>query len=351
MNSHTGKPQFIYSCHHLDSIFYVKFLVFATILFVFSSSLAIAEQLKATSSHHSAESGSSTSSLNTYPTYMYYKNVVAKANKAEKLILLKLLQSGYNNKKHMQFSAGQVFLDSGIYQNMGPKMLSIFQPDQESGTKNTWMVWTLVLSLSTAILGNFLLWGGNRSMLAEIQIQSEEKRQLSLANKRMMKQVYTDELTGMGNRRSFYEKAKTKIKYAKLDNTPLATLMIDIDHFKSINDKHGHAIGDLAIKKLAEIILETIHSDDVEGRMGGEEFAVVTLNRPLKKAEQLANRIRSTVENSELSINSQSITMTVSIGVTAFGSHNDNIDLMLERADKALYQAKDLGRNRVITIA
>lgn len=348
MNSYTRRLQFIYSYHHLDLALYLKLLVFATILFAFSSSLAIAEQFKITPNNHSAEF--LPTSINTYPTYMYYKKIVSKANRDEKLILLNLLQNDSTSKKPKQLSPNNIFMEGPLYQNNYPEVLSMFHPDQESGTENTWMVWTLVLSLSTAILGNFLLWGGNRSMLAEIQLQTEEKRQLSLANKRMVKLVYTDQLTGMGNRRSFYEEAEIKLNHSKLYNTPLATLMIDIDHFKNINDKYGHAIGDLAIKKLAEIILEAIRPNDIEGRIGGEEFAIVTINTSLEKAEQLANQIRSTVEHSELDINSQPITMTVSIGVTAFDSNTDDIDLMLARADKALYQAKNLGRNRVVTI-
>lgn len=199
-----------------------------------------------------------------------------------------------------------------------------------------------------AMLVSEVLWGLNRSMSAELKTRTEAQKLLRLANKQIYKQAYTDELSGMGNRRAFYEQAEAEIKLATLDDKPLAALMIDIDHFKNINDRFGHAVGDDAIKKLASIILGIIRDADVEGRIGGEEFGIVTPNTGLKGAEDLAERIRLGVESFELSAGEEAIKLTVSIGIAAFESDGDSLSSLMLRADEALYKAKHLGRNQVV---
>ena len=209
--------------------------------------------------------------------------------------------------------------------------------------------WFLMVLLFIAILVSWLLWRENKVMSAELKMRTEAQKQLSLTNKRIRKQVYTDDLSGMGNRRAFYRQGEAEIKLAKLDKKPIAALMIDIDRFKKINDQFGHALGDKAIKKLAKVILEIIRDHDVQGRIGGEEFAILTPNTNLKGAEDLAQRIRLAVEAIELMSGKQPIKLTISIGIAAFDMGEDCLDSLMARADEGLYQAKYLGRNQVVT--
>ena len=218
---------------------------------------------------------------------------------------------------------------------------------EQNHTKHVYISTLLTNLLLISTLASVALWLRNRMMSAEIKKRREAQSQLKLANKQILKQAYTDDLTGMGNRRAFYEQAEAAVELAKSEGTPLASLIIDIDKFKNINDRYGHGIGDQVIQKLAEIILQSIRINDVQGRIGGEEFAIITPETDVKGAKELAERIRLEVENFELISDPYSIKATVSIGLTGFKSDADDVNSMMARADKALYAAKDLGRNRV----
>jgi diguanylate cyclase (GGDEF)-like protein len=207
----------------------------------------------------------------------------------------------------------------------------------------------LVVSLLISISASWLLWRKNQVMCAELKMRTEAQKLLSLTNKRIRKQAYTDDLSGMGNRRAFYRQGEAEIKLARLDKKPIAALLIDIDSFKSINDQFGHALGDRAIQELAKVILSIVRANDVQGRVGGEEFAILAPNTSLQGAEDLAERIRKAVEAIELIASAKSIALTVSIGVSAFSLEYDCLDSLLVRADEGLYKAKRLGRNQVVT--
>jgi len=124
--------------------------------------------------------------------------------------------------------------------------------------------------------------------------------------------------------------------------------MIDIDHFKGINDNHGHKAGDTVLQRLGDILRETLRTVDVIGRLGGEEFAVLLPEADLQSATEVAERLRERVENTHVVLEAgPPLQFTVSIGVTALQEKNTNLDILLTRADKALYQAKESGRNKV----
>jgi len=212
---------------------------------------------------------------------------------------------------------------------------------------NASLFWLLASCLLLAILVSSVLWCLNRKMSAEIKIRTEAQDLLKLANKKIRKQAYTDELSGMGNRRAFYEQAEAEIKLATLDGKPLTALMIDIDYFKNFNDRFGHAVGDKAIQRLAAVILSIVRETDVQGRIGGEEFGIIIPNTGLKGAEDLAERIRSAVEAFELCTGKETVKLTVSIGVAAFELDGDSLGSLMVRADEALYKAKHRGRNQV----
>ena len=124
-------------------------------------------------------------------------------------------------------------------------------------------------------------------------------------------------------------------------------MMMDRDHFKSINDRYGHLFGDLVLKNVATAISETLREYDIAGRYGGEEFAVLAPGTSSGDLVSLAERIRQTVEQLEIQNSSAIVHVTVSVGVAALDEH-DSLETLLERADNALYQAKHEGRNRVV---
>jgi diguanylate cyclase (GGDEF)-like protein len=126
----------------------------------------------------------------------------------------------------------------------------------------------------------------------------------------------------------------------------MATLMIDIDHFKKINDAHGHAAGDDAIKRIAEIINQSIRTTDKAARFGGEEFVVLLREIDQETAVLLAERIRSSIEQTTIKHGETSIRATVSIGVAINAEGDRDVQDMIERADQGLYIAKKTGRNR-----
>ncbi|QKF82124.1 GGDEF domain-containing protein [Halarcobacter ebronensis] len=158
----------------------------------------------------------------------------------------------------------------------------------------------------------------------------------------------TDSLSGVNNRRSFYESSGPMIRYSRRENKKLAVLMIDIDKFKMINDIYGHATGDKVIKLMAQKTQGVLRKSDIFGRLGGEEFAVVLPNTSERGAMKAAENIRFEVENLEIkSPKNEIVKFTVSVGVTMLHSDDPDLDTILHRADLALYDAKRAGRNRV----
>lgn len=153
----------------------------------------------------------------------------------------------------------------------------------------------------------------------------------------------TDSLTGVFNRRAFFEKAKERCAQAERGGV-LSTLMMDIDHFKRINDAFGHSAGDEALRAIAH---ELSKEDAIIGRLGGEEFAILLDGAPLSKASEIAENLRLRIQQLEVATGQQTLSLTCSIGVSQW-QVTDTIDDLLGRADMALYQAKTSGRNRII---
>ncbi|WP_398465038.1 diguanylate cyclase [Tardiphaga sp.] len=156
----------------------------------------------------------------------------------------------------------------------------------------------------------------------------------------------TDYLTDLMNRRSFIVAANDAMEFAVRYKRSIATLMIDIDHFKKINDTHGHHVGDIAIKKIAEIIQGNIKSTDRAARFGGEEFVVLLREADEQTAQALGDRIRRAVELAIIGEGDIRLSTTVSVGVSLIGDSDRDVQDMIERADQALYVAKNTGRNR-----
>jgi len=160
-------------------------------------------------------------------------------------------------------------------------------------------------------------------------------------------QAHTDALTGLANRRHFFEMAEAELLRTRRYDAPLSLLMIDIDHFKEMNDTHGHRAGDRVLQNLARTCLEVLRNVDVAGRVGGEEFAVLLPETELAGAMEVAERLREAVEKSAVDREEgRALRITVSVGVAILEAHS-NLDTLLSQADTALYDAKHQGRNRV----
>jgi diguanylate cyclase (GGDEF)-like protein len=156
----------------------------------------------------------------------------------------------------------------------------------------------------------------------------------------------TDFLTGLLNRRAFLAVAEDAVEFSRRYRRGLATLMIDIDHFKKINDMHGHAAGDDAIKRIAETIGDCIRTTDKAARFGGEEFVVLLREIDPETALLLAERIRRSIEQLTIRHGTTTIPATVSVGVAMFTEGDRDVQDLIERADQGLYVAKKTGRNR-----
>ena len=156
-----------------------------------------------------------------------------------------------------------------------------------------------------------------------------------------------DELTGLMNRRKFMEMAEAELRRDHRHGRPAVVVMADIDFFKAINDVHGHAAGDLVLKKLAHLLKENLRETDLVGRIGGEEFAFVLPEIHLEDAEQLMHRIRSRFANEPMTLPTGAIVhSTISIGMA--DASEISLEVALRRADQALYVAKSQGRNKVV---
>lgn len=155
-----------------------------------------------------------------------------------------------------------------------------------------------------------------------------------------------DPMTGLNNRRSMDEHIAHESKIAMRYGNPLAMLVLDIDHFKRINDTYGHKAGDCLIKALADILKNTARATDYIFRYGGEEFVMLLPNTTPEGAHMVAERIRETIEECECLCHGEIIKMTASIGISTLTSRDKDDSLFL-RADSALYKAKQSGRNQV----
>ncbi|MEJ1297930.1 MAG: GGDEF domain-containing protein [Candidatus Sedimenticola sp. (ex Thyasira tokunagai)] len=168
----------------------------------------------------------------------------------------------------------------------------------------------------------------------------------SLLYQRAVDSASTDPLTGVKNRAAMNGAMKREIGLAQRHQSPFSCIILDIDHFKRVNDTHGHLYGDQALRSIAECTEQTIRESDMVFRYGGEEFVIVLTDTDTEGAELLAERIRVNVSRLD-PVPGKKLKLTVSLGVTMLRSEDDG-NQFFERLDKALYQAKNSGRNRVV---
>ena len=156
-----------------------------------------------------------------------------------------------------------------------------------------------------------------------------------------------DHLTGIGNRRAFFDAAEIEIRRWRRLPRPLSLVLVDADHFKRINDTHGHPAGDAVLRHIARLMGATFRQVDVVARIGGEEFAVLLPSADLASAQRVAERLRAALEAQPAPTDAGLVGCTVSIGIATMDDGTASVEALLKRADEALYAAKHSGRNRV----
>lgn len=184
----------------------------------------------------------------------------------------------------------------------------------------------------------------NASLEARV---AERTHELAEANDQLERLAAQDPLTGAYNRRHFRDLASRAVSIAKRQQRPLSVLMIDLDHFKAVNDTYGHATGDDALRALVAACGHTLRQGDILARYGGEEFCVLLPETATTTAVQVAERLRHAVQSLRVEGPEGPFAVTASIGVATWADEENNIEPALSRADHALYEAKRQGRNRV----
>lgn len=173
----------------------------------------------------------------------------------------------------------------------------------------------------------------------------------SISNQQVFEKASKDALTGAFSKGALLEKGPESVKRADVLTEPLSVITFDIDHFKKINDTFGHPGGDYVLKELGQLIQsKLVRSNDYFARFGGEEFVIILQATPIKTAHEVAERVRQTVEMHTFTFEGKSVKVTISIGVST-KVLTDTWEKMYNRADQALYQSKQSGRNKVTVAA
>jgi diguanylate cyclase (GGDEF)-like protein len=185
-------------------------------------------------------------------------------------------------------------------------------------------------------------------LVYDVTDQAIGKQRIDGLNLELKEISRVDGLTGLYNRRYWQERFEREYKVAIRTNPEICVIMLDIDHFKKVNDTYGHHAGDLVIQRLAKSIKLTTRETDICGRYGGEEFVIILPETTEKTANIMAERLRKLVSLDAVQYEETAIKYTISIGIAQFSGDYREAVLWLEDADKALYEAKEAGRNRVV---
>lgn len=176
----------------------------------------------------------------------------------------------------------------------------------------------------------------------QYQQLEDKNKEIEIANKTLLAQATTDTLTGINNRRNFFTLGQQYLA----EKDEVYALLIDLDYFKQVNDKYGHAAGDLVLREFAQTIAGLLERQDIFGRLGGEEFAILTANSNRQAIEKKAQQIRTATNALEVAYKEETIKITASIGV-AKRAADETLDSLLENADNLLYSVKGSGRNNI----
>jgi two-component system cell cycle response regulator len=218
-------------------------------------------------------------------------------------------------------------------------------------TNGTWLDEVRIGAPTPIASGQRLRLGNHTSF--RLVLQDREEQEATMA---MFRSSITDPLTGLRNRGYFDQRLLAELAYAQRHRSPLTLVLLDIDHFKRVNDRHGHPVGDSVLRLLGACLLRTTRLEDLAARYGGEEFAIIARGLTEAQGVQMAERLRLEVERLAFSAGAEPLRITVSLGVAThqdpstrspkyYGAPRD----LIAAADEALYRAKASGRNRTCT--
>lgn len=207
------------------------------------------------------------------------------------------------------------------------------------------MGWLTLGRLNRLQRKQFALLMDERDVNRKLQSEIEERQMLEAQLRHM---ASTDSLTGIANRRHFFELAERELTRAHREQTPLAICMVDIDLFKTLNDHHGHAVGDLVLTTVASCCASVLRETDIIGRYGGEEFVIALPQADLETATSIAERLRDKVDSLQLPMLPLGQRLSVTVGISQVAPGETRLEPALQRADDALYAGKSRGRNCVV---
>ena len=188
-------------------------------------------------------------------------------------------------------------------------------------------------------------------LVARLRLHLKVKRlqdELVLKNETLARLSTVDGLTGLRARRYLDEVLNIEFLRARRYRTELSVIMIDVDHFKRVNDEHGHVSGDMVLRGISEVLRGMLRRTDVAGRYGGEEFLVVLPRSPVEGATVFAERLREAAQKARFETPDGAVEVTISLGVAQYASSQNSAQDLVGLADRALYEAKAAGRNRVV---
>jgi diguanylate cyclase (GGDEF)-like protein len=167
---------------------------------------------------------------------------------------------------------------------------------------------------------------------------------------RLLELAQTDALTRLPNRIRLKETFERERRRSAREQTPFSLIVLDLDHFKAINDDYGHEAGDLMLRHVADKLQQCLRASDLPARLGGEEFGVLLANTNAAQAAEVSEKIRSQIEAMEVMFEGQTLRVTLSGGIAELGTDGDSLESLLREADNRMYQAKASGRNQVIMV-
>ena len=191
------------------------------------------------------------------------------------------------------------------------------------------------------LLARHAKWRNDRKELRRVA------KELALAHRQQQLLSLTDQLTELPNRRAAMEAMERSWSLSQRENKPFSLMLMDIDHFKRVNDRYGHAVGDQVLKSTTAILSDAVRRDEVIARIGGEEFLLINAGASVREAVVAAERIRKQLANATIDAGGEDVSITVSIGIAAREQNTESADELMRAADKALYAAKDAGRNKI----
>jgi diguanylate cyclase (GGDEF)-like protein len=194
-------------------------------------------------------------------------------------------------------------------------------------------------------------WTDGRLVRMEIATDITDRKQMELALKAAHEKARAaaleDELTGLHNRRAFFEFGMQALKQARRNKTSLAAVMFDLDHFKVINDTHGHEAGDEVLRRVGALLKAKVREADIAARIGGEEFAILLTNSTPGEAREMAERLLLLIRSNGIPFRNVKIAPTASFGLAMMSDADTRLEPLLARADEAMYESKTGGRNRI----